>query len=68
MVWLYEETQAKYPNTSRLARKLMLPFPLSCLVECGFSAVNDSTIAIQGEFGLKLTKFLPRIKSLSSRH
>ncbi|XP_042241793.1 protein ZBED8-like, partial [Homarus americanus] len=41
MMWLCEETQAKYPNTSSLARKLLLPFPSSYLVECGFSAVND---------------------------
>ena len=31
MMWLCEETQAKYPNTNCLARKLMLPFPLSYL-------------------------------------
>ncbi|XP_042228309.1 SCAN domain-containing protein 3-like [Homarus americanus] len=76
MMWLCEETQAKYPNTSSLARKLLLPFPSSCLVECGFSAVNDLLlkkrnrldITKRGDLRLKLTKFLPRIKSLCSRH
>ncbi|XP_042205956.1 SCAN domain-containing protein 3-like, partial [Homarus americanus] len=76
MMWLCEETQAKYPNTSSLARKLLLPFPSSYLVECGFSAVNDLLlkkrnrldITKRGDLRLKLTKFLPRIKSLCSRH
>ena len=40
MMWFCEETQAKYPNTCSLARKLLLPFPSSYLVECGFSVVN----------------------------
>ena len=41
MMLLCEETQAKYQNTSSLARKLLLPSPSSYLVECGFSSVND---------------------------
>jgi len=76
MMWLCEETQATYPNASSLARKLLLPFPSSYLVECGFSAVNDLLlkkrnrldITKRGDLRLKLTKFLPRIKSLCSRH
>ena len=62
MMWICEETQAKYLNTSSLARKLL--FPSSYLVECGFSAVNDLLlkkrnrldITKQGDFRLKLTK------------
>ena len=34
MMWLCEETEAKYPNRSCLTRKLLLPFPSSYLVEC----------------------------------
>ena len=41
MMWLWEETQAKCPNTSSLARKLLLPLPSSYSVKCGYSAVND---------------------------
>ncbi|GFT14301.1 SCAN domain-containing protein 3 [Trichonephila clavipes] len=44
MAWLCEETEIKYPNSSKCARKLLLPFPSSFLAECGFSAVNDLLI------------------------
>lgn len=39
--WLCDETEVKYPNSTGFARKLLLPFPSSYLVECGFSTVND---------------------------
>jgi hypothetical protein len=41
MAWLCDETETKYPKSTSFARKLLLPFPLSYLVESGFSAVND---------------------------
>ncbi|GFT72065.1 SCAN domaincontaining protein 3like [Trichonephila clavipes] len=41
MAWLREETEIKYPNSTKYERKLLLPFPSSFLAECGFSAVND---------------------------
>ncbi|XP_067136358.1 protein FAM200C-like [Centruroides vittatus] len=41
MAWLCDETEAKYPNTTKCARKLLLPFSSSYLAECGFSAVSD---------------------------
>ncbi|GFX78160.1 uncharacterized protein TNCV_5135071 [Trichonephila clavipes] len=44
MAWLCEETEIKYPNSTKCARKLLLPFPSSFLAECGFSAVNDLLI------------------------
>ena len=44
MAWLCDETEAKYPNATRCARKLILPFPSSYLAERGFSAVNDILI------------------------
>ncbi|KFM79043.1 hypothetical protein X975_11419, partial [Stegodyphus mimosarum] len=39
MAWLCEETDIKYPNLTKCARKLL--FLSSYLAECGFSAVND---------------------------
>lgn len=41
MAQLCEETEIKYPNATKCSRKLLLPFPMSYLAECGFSAVND---------------------------
>ncbi|GFV21807.1 protein ZBED8 [Trichonephila clavipes] len=44
MAWLSEEMEIKYPNSTKCARKLLLPFPSSFLAECGFNAVNDLLI------------------------
>ena len=41
MTWLCEETELKYPNSTKCTRKLLLPFPSSYLAECGFSAIKD---------------------------
>ncbi|GFW90722.1 uncharacterized protein TNCV_2417191 [Trichonephila clavipes] len=38
---LCDETETKYPHSTKSARKLLLPFPSSYLAECGFSAVSD---------------------------
>ncbi|GFU77827.1 hypothetical protein TNCV_1138351 [Trichonephila clavipes] len=38
---LCEETEIKYPNSTKCARKLLLPFPSLFFAEYGFSAVND---------------------------
>ncbi|XP_038630630.1 SCAN domain-containing protein 3-like, partial [Scyliorhinus canicula] len=62
MAWLCDETETKYPNSTRFARKLLLPFPSSYLA--GFSAVNDLLlkkrnrldITKRGDLRLKLTK------------
>ena len=75
-MWICEETQAKYPNTSSLLKKKLLPFPSSYFVECGFSAVNDLLLKTRNrlditkrvDLRLKLAKFLLRIKSFGSRH
>ncbi|XP_014788743.1 uncharacterized protein LOC106882538 [Octopus bimaculoides] len=45
MSWLCDETETKYPNSANFARKLLLPFPSSYLVECDLSA----TAAIFGQ-------------------
>ncbi|XP_058019693.1 protein FAM200C-like isoform X3 [Ahaetulla prasina] len=75
-VWLCDETEAKYPNSTYFARKALLPFPSSYLAECGFSAVNDLLlkqrngldISERGDLRMKLTKLEPNIKSLCSGH
>ncbi|XP_023238193.1 SCAN domain-containing protein 3-like [Centruroides sculpturatus] len=76
MAWLCDETEAKYPNTTKCARKLLLPFPSSYLAECGFSAVSDLLIkkrnrldiTQRGDLRFKLTKLEPDIKSLCKKH
>ena len=76
MAWFCEETEIKYQNSTKCARKLLLPFPSSFLAECGFSAVNDLlvnkrnrlVITQRGDLRLKLTKLEPNIKSLCSKH
>ncbi|XP_071042545.1 uncharacterized protein [Parasteatoda tepidariorum] len=35
MAWLCEETEIKYINSTKCARKLLLQFPASYLAECG---------------------------------
>ncbi|GFU77198.1 uncharacterized protein TNCV_152441 [Trichonephila clavipes] len=76
MVWLCDETETKYPHSTKSARKLLLPFPSSYLAEYGFSAVNDLlskernglAITKRGDLRLKLTKLEPDIKSFCRRH
>ncbi|GFX50018.1 SCAN domain-containing protein 3 [Trichonephila clavipes] len=76
MAWLCDETETKYPHSTKSARKLLLPFPSSYLAEWGFSAVNDLLskkrnrlhITKQGDLRLKLTNLEPDIKSLCCRH
>lgn len=76
MAWLCHETEVKYPNLTYFSRKLLLPFPSSYLAECGFSAVNDLLlkkrnrldITERGDLRLKLSKLVPNIRSLCSKH
>ncbi|XP_029633744.1 SCAN domain-containing protein 3-like [Octopus sinensis] len=71
-MWLYDEVERKYPKISTSARELLIPFPSSYLVECGFSAVdnlleakrNRLEITKRGDLRLKLTKLSPQIKNL----
>lgn len=39
--WLCDETESKYQSSTGFARKLLLSFLPSYLVECGLNAVND---------------------------
>ncbi|CAI9718247.1 domain-containing 3-like [Octopus vulgaris] len=75
-MWLYDEVERKYPKISTSARELLIPFPSSYLVECGFSAVdnlleakrNRLEITKRGDLRLKLTKLSPQIKNLCCMH
>ena len=40
-MWLSEKSEKKYPNSTTLAREVLINFPSSYLVECGFSVVTD---------------------------
>lgn len=76
LMWLSKEVWNKYPGIATLARKLLLPFPTSYLVECGFSAVADILtkkrnrldICDRGDLRLKLSKLQPSISELVSKH
>ncbi|XP_029641238.1 uncharacterized protein LOC115216179 [Octopus sinensis] len=75
MSWLCDEIETKYVNSTNFARKLLL-FQSSYLAEYGCSAVNDLLlkkrnwldITKRGDLRLKLTKLVPNIKFLRSRH
>ena len=75
MMWLSEESEKKYPNSTTLAREVLINFPSSYLVECGFSVVTDLLqakrnrleITKRGDLRLKLTKLVPRIKQICSQ-
>ncbi|GFV94339.1 uncharacterized protein TNCV_2267931 [Trichonephila clavipes] len=64
MAWLCDETETKYPHSTKSAGKWLLRFPSSYLAECGFSAVNDLLskkrnrldITKRGDLRLMLTK------------
>ena len=76
LMWLSEEIFCKYPLSSQQGRLLLLPFPSSYLVECGFSSVVDILtkkrncldICKRGDLRLKLTKLEPNIISLANSH
>ena len=75
-MWLSSQVERKYPNICTSARELLIPFPSSYLVECGFSAVgilldgkrNRLGITKRENLRLKLTKLSPRIKDLCRQH
>ena len=41
MMWMSEESEKKYPNSTTLASQVLINFQSSYLVECGFSVVTD---------------------------
>ncbi|XP_029654310.1 uncharacterized protein LOC115227698 [Octopus sinensis] len=75
-MWLCDEVERKYSSISTSARELLIHFPSSYSVECGFSAVdnlleakrNRLEIMKRGDLRLKLTKLSPHIKDLYRMH
>lgn len=71
-----EEVKEKYPLMAKEARKRLLPFPSTYLVECAFSTVVDILapkrgrldVTARGDLRLKLTGLTPNIKKLLLKH
>ena len=76
LMWCNKQMAERYPGLTSKARKLLLPFPTSYLVECGFSAVanilskkrNKHDTCRRGDLRLKLTHLKPSIKALLANH
>lgn len=73
--WLNESIRSSYLKTSCRAADVLIHFPSSYLVECGFSVVNNLVsdkrnrleITKRGDLRLKLTHLMPRIKALCTK-
>ena len=76
MMWFSTEICTKFPILSRDAQLMLLPFPTSYLVECGFSAVMDILtkkrnrlhICKRGDLRIKLSKLVPDVSALAKKH
>ena len=74
--WLQKDRGILYLSLWNIARKFLVAFPSSYLVERAFSAVtnlitkkrNRLDIVSRGDLRLNLTTFTPRIKGLVARH
>lgn len=74
--WLQAEIAEKYPGLWEIARKFLIAFPSSYLVEKSFSAVTNMltkkrsrlNITERGDLRLFLTKLKPNINRLLSDH
>ena len=74
--WLSNTTEQLYPKMWSEMVKILLYFPTSYLVECGFSAVkkiltkesNKIDVCIRGDTRLKLTNFKPNVEGLMAKH
>lgn len=74
--WLRETVSESYPSLWDVAKKFLICFPSSYLVERGFSAVtriltrprNRLAITERGDLRLLLTKLEPNIKLIMSKH
>lgn len=75
LMWLDDEVGSRYPRCASHAKSVLVHFPSSYLVECGFSAVNDMVtskrnrleITQRGDLRLKLTSIAPEIKKLCAQ-
>ena len=73
---LDEEIVENYPNLSKHAQNVLLPFPTSYLLECAFRAVAGiltkkrapHNVIDDGDLRLKLTKLVPSVKTPVDRH
>jgi len=74
--WLQKDIPVTYPALWTVARKFLIAFPSSYLVERGFSAVanlltkkrNRLEITQRGDLRLNLTELKPNIQILLSKH
>ena len=74
--WLQKDIPVAYPALWAIARKFLIAFPSSYLVERGFSAVNNFLskkrnrlrITERGDLRLYLTNLKPNIDQLISGH
>ena len=76
LFWLQKDIPSTYPTLWNIARKFLIAFPSSYLVERGFSAVinlltkkrNKLDITNRGDLRLNLSKLEPNIDHLLSNH
>lgn len=74
--WLQRDIPVTYPVLWNIARKFLIAFPSSYLVERGFSAVanlltkkrNRMDITNRGDLRLNLTKLMPNVENLLLKH
>ncbi|GFW61510.1 uncharacterized protein TNCV_347581 [Trichonephila clavipes] len=73
--WLKKDIPPTYPILHNIARKFLIAFPSSYLVEKGFIAVanhlkkrNRLDITKRGDLRLNLTKLMPNIQKLLLQH
>lgn len=74
--WLQKDIPLTYPVLWNIARKFLIAFPSSYLVERGFSAVanlltkarNRLDITDRGDLRLNLTKLMPNVENLLLKH
>ncbi|CDW60306.1 hypothetical protein TTRE_0000867201 [Trichuris trichiura] len=74
--WLQQEIRQLYPRLWNVAKKFLIPFPSSYLVERGFSAVTDLLgkkrnrlqIVRRGDLRLLLTTIEPDVDKLLALH
>ena len=76
MMWLDQQVGERFPSLAAMARRILLPFPTTYLVECGFSTVSDILtkkrgclkITERGDLRLKLTSLEPDIQGIVKDH
>ena len=76
LILLDLQVYAWYAKYAKVAEHTLLPFPITYVVECGFSAVTDILTKKRrtlhfckgGDLREKLICFFPRFSLLASRH